>query len=651
MPTSLVPDTLRVKRAVLFIAALITSLTVESRSAEVIPPNSGGVVLKEAAYRFNEELAQFDPPTSNRLKDRIDSSRDSALVIANLKVRLDDRGPGEPIAEENRGSGASTETPTKRTTVVSSVHEEERELAPPVQTTPSATATAKPVHEGHRGFDARLWLIIIFVIALILIIWRIPRRPPPGPEDKESNIEIPPSYPLRIAIKFKSGGGELPQQLDGWRASLKGTAKALAPLRLLPLFESQDLDRLSRLIDRARRNDPHYEPPDFSAWLQVETPAGANADELAKGLRKLANVETAYVMRPGPPPLPVSPEDDRRNLNQGYQDAARKGIDARYAWDFLGGDGAGIGFVDLEQGWNLNHEDLKDTKITIISGKDTMYRGHGTSALGVVLMVDNKKGGVGIAPSAKGRVISQWQPELSPGSPTLHVLKTFIAIADAADKMDPGDVLLIEAQEHDPVDDSYEWPVEIFDLSYEKIRLATKAGIVVVEAGGNGGYDLDAYKNASGKKIFDRRSAGFRDSGAIMVGAACSTTHHHRLSRENRRSNYGSRIDCYAWGENIDTTITNVSGTSNTGYTPDFGGTSGASAIVAGAALIVQGIAQAALGRRFSPRELRDLLTNNGTPSANPETDKIGVMPDLQAIITNNQNKLKPIAISTPAPS
>lgn len=645
MPTSHLIDILHAKHAAFFIAALITLLAMESRSAEVIPPKTdhyfkdyAGVVSREARYRFNQELAQFEPLTSNRHKDRIDSGRDSSFVIALLKVRLDDKGPGETVPQQDRGGGASAETPTTRTVVVSPVHQEEDEPATPGRTDPVATATEKPVSDKPR-FDPppSLWFfIIIFVIALILIIWRIPRRPPPGPEDKESNIEIPPSYPLRIAIKFKRGGGEPPQQLEGWHASLEGTAKALAPLRLFPFFDSQDLERLSRLIDRARRNDPAYEPPDFSAWLQVETPAGANANELAKRLRKLANVETAYVMRPGPPPMPVSATDDRRNLKQDYQDAARKGIDARYAWDFLGGDGAGIGFVDLEQGWNLNHEDLKDAKITIISGKDTMYRRHGTSALGVVLMVDNTSGGVGIAPSAKGRVISQWQPELSPESPTpVHVIKTAIAIEDAADKMLDGDVLLIEAQEYDPEDDdSYEWPVEIFDLSYEKIRLATAAGIVVVEAGGNGGYDLDAYRNKPGKKIFDRRSAGFRDSGAIMVGAGCSATPHSRLSRPNRRSNYGSRIDCYAWGENIDTTTTNVPGTSNTGYTPDFGGTSGASAIVAGAALIVQGIAQAALGRRFSPRELRDLLTKNGTPSANPETDRIGVMPDLRAIIT-----------------
>ena len=55
----------------------------------------------------------------------------------------------------------------------------------------------------------------------------------------ERMSEVLPSYPLRIAIKLNSGGGKPPQQLDGWQASLEGTAKPLAPLRLLPLFESR----------------------------------------------------------------------------------------------------------------------------------------------------------------------------------------------------------------------------------------------------------------------------------------------------------------------------------------------------------------------------------------------------------------------------
>jgi len=649
MPTSHVTDILRAKHAVFFIAALITSLAMESRSAELIPPkpdlyfnDNAGVVSKGVAYRCNQELVQSESLSSNRLKDRIDPVRDSAFVGAILKVRLDDRGPGETVPQQHPGGGASAETPTTRTSVLSSVHRQEHESATPKRTTPERTTTptateaAKPVHGKHHDHRGLLITLIVIVIALIVIL-RSRRPPPPWHGDRGYN---PPIYPLRIAIKFKRGGDKLPHELDGWQASLGGAAKRLAPLRLLPLFQSLDSTLLSELVARAQRNDSRYKPPDFSAWFQIETPAGVKANELVTQLRKLNNVETVYVMRPGPPPS--SPKKDPRNLDQCYQDPAPKGIDARYAWGFAGGDGAGIGFVDLEQGWNLNHADLKDANITIISGMNKESYPHGTEVLGGVLMVENTKGGKGIAPSATGRVISQWRPD-----GTSNIAD---AIADAAAKMSlgnvKGDVLLLEAQEYDQASETYYWPVEIAEANYEAIRLATALGIVVVEAAGNGSYNLDAYTDNAHKKILRRGSADFReDSGAIMVGAG-SSEERSRLSF----SNHGNRIDCYAWGENIATTTTNKSGTSNTRYTSNFGGTSGASSIVAGAALIVQGIAQAGLGHRLSPQELRDLLIRNGTPSKTPANDRIGVMPNLRSIITNNQSVLRPIPKPTAGP-
>jgi serine protease len=437
-----------------------------------------------------------------------------------------------------------------------------------------------------------------------------------------------PRYPIRIAVKLKYRGEAPPQELSGLRTFLARVGYTGAAPRLMPLVESLETAQMVELVGRARRNDPTYVPADFSTWFQIVPPKGVNADDMLRAVREIGGVESAHLMRPGPPP--VNPADDPRNANQGYQDAAPNGIDARYAWGFAGGDGSGIGFVDMEQGWNLNHEDLVGAGITLISGINSAFFFHGTSVLGEVLMVDNTVGGVGIAPAAAGRVISQYR--------TGGSYNTVDAILDAVAHMAFGDVLLLEAQEYDPVSGQYLWPVEIVDATYDAIRLATALGIVVVEAGCNGSYDLDAYANASGKKIFNRASADFRDSGAIMVGAGSSTAPHARLLF----SNHGSRIDCYGWGESVDTTSTNSTGTDNTLYTSGFNGTSSASPIVVGAALVVQGLAQASLGYRFSPRELRAILTTNGTPSANPVNDRIGVMPDLHAIITNKQLNLAP---------
>jgi subtilisin family serine protease len=101
-------------------------------------------------------------------------------------------------------------------------------------------------------------------------------------------------------------------------------------------------------------------------------------------------------------------------------------------------DGAGIRFIDLERGWTLNHEDLAAAGITIMSGVNQDFHGHGTAVLGEVVAVDNTRGGVGIAPGATGRVVSQWR--------NASTYNTAAAILSAANGMSAGDVLLLEAQ-------------------------------------------------------------------------------------------------------------------------------------------------------------------------------------------------------------
>jgi hypothetical protein len=178
-------------------------------------------------------------------------------------------------------------------------------------------------------------------------------------------------------------------------------------------------------------------------------------------------------------------------------------------------------------------------------------------------------------------------------------------------------------------------PVEVEQVVFDAIQFATSQGIVVVEAGGNGAVDLDTFQDVNGKQILNRASTNFRDSGAIMVGAASSSVPHQRLSF----SNFGSRIDCFAWGENIDTCGDGWTGTNANAYTTSFGGTSGASPIVTGAALLLQSWKVKSGESRYSPSTLRALLSNPSlnTLSATPDKDMIGVMPNLQAII-NQEN-------------
>ena len=210
-----------------------------------------------------------------------------------------------------------------------------------------------------------------------------------------------------------------------------------------------------------------------------------------------------------------------------------------WAWSLA--DGTGVGFVDVEQGWTLNHEDLAAANITLISGLNQAYTGHGTAVLGEVVGVDNHLGVIGIAPGVSARVVSQYR--------TASNYQTGAAILSALSQMSAGDVMLLEAQTTYSTMPGY-LPVEVEDAVFTAILTATQAGVIVIEAGGNGGNNLDAFQDVNGRKVLNRSSPDFRESGAIIVGAASSAASHGRLSF----SNFGSPIDCYAWGENIQTT-------------------------------------------------------------------------------------------------
>ena len=60
-------------------------------------------------------------------------------------------------------------------------------------------------------------------------------------------------------------------------------------------------------------------------------------------------------------------------------------------------------------------------------------------------------------------------------------------------------------------------PLESDIAVFDAVRLATALGVVVVEAAGNGGHDLDAFADPAGLPLF---LASFRDSGAILVASA-----------------------------------------------------------------------------------------------------------------------------------
>jgi hypothetical protein len=391
----------------------------------------------------------------------------------------------------------------------------------------------------------------------------------------------------------------------------------MQPLSLDRLFKGLTPEQLLELQRRAAERHPSETVPDLTKYFVTQPPGGAETEKLAEGFGSVDVVEDVYPETRGVNPT-VKPDDDPRSGFQGYLEPAPAGIDAKYAWTVKGGDGEGQHAIDLERGWTLNHEDLAAHGAQCLYGMlEDDSRWHGTSVLGVLCAVDNNTGCVGICPNISSINVVSYVP-----------VGIADAIAYAAHKLTEGGVfgntLILEVQGDDLL------PVELDKAIFDVIKVATMAGVVVIEAAGNGGKNLDNVKDSRGRKVLNRGSSDFRESGAIMVGAATSGVPHKRF----KDSNYGSRIDCFAWGENIYTTYSDSPSNTN-GYYADFNRTSGATPIVTGAAVAIQGIATARLGHRFNPLEMRSLLTDNevNTKSLNPSKDRIGVMPNLRGII------------------
>jgi subtilisin family serine protease len=298
---------------------------------------------------------------------------------------------------------------------------------------------------------------------------------------------------------------------------------------------------------------------------------------------------------------------------QGYVGPAPYGIDAPFAWR-AGFRGGHVWFADVEGGWNAAHEDLPGDRITHVGGRsmtDPSWSAHGTAVLGEVVGRDNRKGVTGLAPDVE-RVFTS----------SIAGQTVADAIDAAAEPLRPGDVLLIELQSTGPR--GRYLPVEYWNDVYAAIRAATDRGVVVIEAAGNGGEDLD-------RSIYrGKLSRKGRDSGAIMVGAGAPPRPGFVDRTRLDFSNYGSRVDVQGWGRRVATLDYGDlqacdDRVRDRHYTGEFSGTSSASPIVAGAAILLED----STGRALTPREVRARLTATGTPQTGDVSEAIGPRPDL----------------------
>jgi subtilisin family serine protease len=448
---------------------------------------------------------------------------------------------------------------------------------------------------------------------------------------------VPPGTSPLVVVRFQEGTpiryeknaeltSESGQLRDGW-TKLKERFPTAA---LEPLFTHTAPERLRESVVpppglRGRIMLPVHDPTMF---YSVRPESGQDIDGLIESLKALPGVVTAYPLRGPAPPPEFDPSTNPRAVLQGYLNPAPEGIDMFSAQTLPGADGSLVKFIDIEQGWDFNHEDLIDAHIQLLWGVNLRSKGHGTSVLGEIVATDNNKGIIGIGRGCRANAVSQFE--------TLDTYNTAGAILAAIDHLDAGDVLLIEAQVDQVNRPGIYFPVEIEEPTLNALAIAFNKGIIVIEAAGNGnnrdiGENLDNLLISGRGNVLNRASNTFVESGAILVGAGSSGKTHRRLNF----SNFGSRIDCYAWGENITTTGDGRDGQDPHQYIDNFGGTSGASPIIAGAAILIQSIQRALGGESILPEQMRVILADPATAtlSENPDLDRIGVMPDLKNIL------------------
>jgi len=490
-------------------------------------------------------------------------------------------------------------------------------------------------------------------------------------KQKKTESEFSPdkSTPRELVVVAKRDAGMRTAGGDVFSTAEKDTTKLQALMTdeaftLTPLF-GQSEDAL--LMQLQSENNSSEEDTNMHLYYHVEAP-DEKLETIQKKLLKNDMIDGAYIKPKGEPPIapdadmsppenmeffstsddgaPATPPDFRNR--QIYLNAAPAGIDARYAWTKSGGRGKNVRIIDLEWGWEFNHVDLKQNQGGLLSGTNATSTDHGTAVLGEYSGDISSLGIEGICPEAWAAAVAFSQPSAR-------------AIRIAADRLRPGDIMLLEIHRAGPRhnfqarnDQSGYIAVEWWPDDYEAIRYAVNKGVIVVEAAGNGGQDFD-------DAIYDTKPSGFPswwknpfnrntlDSGAVLVGAGAPPpgTHGRNHGTDRSRlsfSNYGAAVDCQAWGREVTTTgygdlWRDPSDLNNKDkwFTDTFSGTSSASPIVVGALGCVQGYLRARGRVPLTPARARALLRSTGSPqqstSGRPATQRIGNRPNLRQMI------------------
>lgn len=470
----------------------------------------------------------------------------------------------------------------------------------------------------------------------------------------------------RIVVKFWDNTGI---RLQGGVLVPAAPSVNVQPLETAVLAVGATLNRLFTLpeatLDAQRQQgiqNSGRQLADLNTYYAVDFPLSAT-DAQVLGLlatfRADPSVEFAYEepgpIAPGSTDIPPTTPD--LTSGQFYLKPASNnppGIDAEFAWQRVGGNGANVRVIDVEYDWQVDHEDLPTSINTLLAGErfNGFGNDHGTAVVGILGGLQNAYGITGIVHGADHRVSGMF---FGGGYNSAN------SIIQTSNNASSGDVILLEMQTGVPSSAALPpcpagcscpgigaryVPMEYYRANYDAIATATANGRIIVLTAGNGFNDLDWFTPANtggtlpGYPLGNPFNRSLYDSGAIYVGAGFSGMGSFTPPRSPHcYSNHGTRIDVQGIGDNVVGTgygnhpSFNAAASGNDPrqyYTHSFSGTSSSGPIVAGAAAALQGIAKAK-GYMYTPARMRDLLRDTGI--AQNGTRLIGPRPNLESAV------------------
>lgn len=287
--------------------------------------------------------------------------------------------------------------------------------------------------------------------------------------------------------------------------------------------------------------------------------------------------------------------------------------------------------VDMEQGWRFNsttsYLGLGSKPIlggginnANTSSSPTSHELHGERTINILFGNTANPGRInGLCKGANSQLSSSWYNLSTNGE------RRESALTSTLNKISIGDIVLLELQ----VDRKgyVKLPVEIESGMYDVILLGVKAWFIIIEAAGNGGYNLNnpllypALVNTINPTLNPPVNLNSNSTGAIMVGGIDPPL----------RVNTGNRIDYSCFAQNS---------TTSSGAT--FDSTSLASAILTGLVANFQDVAidsTKGIGRRLTITEIRRLLKliPYPVPSVSP-------YPSFQSFLISNNITLTSIS-------